>query len=334
MSKARYEKLEQEEKELEEAITKAQTEEVPKEEEKQDEGFKEDIATEVIPDQTEPAAEKQELPLKTEKENEDSQTWKQKYSTIEGKYKAEVPRLNQDVKQWKDHAVSLNGRIADLEKTLDELKHNTVSTEVDKGLEGLIKEYPDIGTVIKKINDDHRAEIQALEKKFTKGMETEINSVKSDINLSKRERFDMLMRAQGVPDWQEIDTDPQFIEFLKEVPGPYTKKTKLDFLQEAARDLDADTVSKFFLDFKQLQNGNVAPPENRQEKMEKYIAPPKGNASKVPTGGQKQILTREAYNKFWKDSSKGRFNPSEWGGKTEQQVEDMLDQAVIKGELR
>jgi hypothetical protein len=269
--------------------------------------------------------------------DEGSQTWAQKYRTIEGKYRVEVPRLNQEVRQWKDHAIALNGKITDLERVVAELSSKTASAESTKEIEALTGEYPDIGKVIKKLNDDHRAEMQALEARLTKGVASEINSVRENVAMSKKDKFDMLMRQAGVEDWAEIDTDPGFIAFLADTPSPYTDKTKHQLMLEAAEKMDVKKVALFFKEYKDSINGS-APVEEKvdegQEKLKNFIAPPKGTGPKAPSGPAKQTYTREDYTKFMKESASGKFNSSKWGGKTEDQVEAMFDKIIAEGQLR
>lgn len=254
--------------------------------------------------------------------------WKHKYSTLMGKYNAEVPLLSQEGKQWKESCITLNGKISELNAQISELQNKAAAVESDADLDKLSTDYPDIGSVIKKVNERHRQEIKALEERFSKSVSNDIENIKQDQEKDKRIKFDEAMRLYGVPDWKEIDVDPEWIKWLEE-PIPYTNGKRIDFLRNAASNHDASLVSKFFLDFKK---GKVvpAPPETRS--MEQYVAPPKNNVG----GGQtatKPKYTREQYVSFMKESAKGKFNPAKWGGKTELQVEQDFDAAIASGLL-
>ena len=287
-----------------------------------------------LPDQT-PAAEPPKTLTKEEKlADENSETWANKYRTIEGKYRAEVPRLNQEVKQWKEHAIALNGRISELETSFKKTQSEAASAESNQEIEKLSTEYPDIGKVIKKINDDHRAELQALEERLTKGVATELDSVKQNIVMTKKDKFDMAMRNAGIDDWASIDSDPGFLEFLKESPTPYTKKTKHDFLLEAADAFDIPRVSKIFKEYKDAVNTPPAPVKDEvQERLEQFISPPKGAQRQAPASVTKPTYTRDDYTAFMKETSKGKFDPAKWGGKTEEQVEAAFDRIIAAGQL-
>lgn len=260
----------------------------------------------------------------------DSEQWRHKFQTLEGKYRAEVPRLNADLRQWKDNAVALNARLGELETQLEKMQSEK-PIETLPEIAAVINDFPDIGKAIQKLEEKHRQELASLEKRLTKGVANEINSVKSDFQSSKEERFDMMMRQAGVPDWQALDKDPGFISYLNAKPTDYSDKTKLEFLREAAAINDIQKVARIFLEYK---NRNNVAPVNTQEKLKNFVAPPKGNAGKAPLGASKPTYTREDYTRFMKETAKGRFTPSKWGGKTEEQVEAMFDSVIASGDLR
>jgi len=266
-----------------------------------------------------------EVVVKEEPVKSDTADYKQKYQTLEGKYKAEVPRLSAEIGQWKDYATSLQERITALEK-VKPVKIDEPVTDPD--IEAVTTAYPEVATLIKKMEKKHEVEIQKLRSEL-EGGSAEIKDLKNETVLSKQDRFDMAMRTAGVPDWKVIDKDPVFIEWLGE-QVPYTRSTKLQLLQQAAREFDADTVSKFFLDFKESikePDGNVEP---QPDKLKKFVAPPRGGGippvKPVPAG-----VTKAQYEKFM--NPRYKFNPADWGGKTEAQMDAIFDNAIQKGTL-
>lgn len=254
------------------------------------------------------------------------ETEKQKYQTLEGKYRVEVPRLSAEIGQWKEYATSLQNRITALEEA-SKVPPKREEPETDPDLEAITD--PDVARIIKKMKADHKAEIAALRREFETGTSAEIKNIKSDLQLTRQERFDMAMRNAGVPDWKDVDRDPAFIEWLN-TPVPYTKATKLQLLQEAARNLDAETTSQFFLDFKaSLAPATVTEPD--PGRLDKFTAPPRSGG---PTPAHKSVqagLTWDQYRKFM--DPRRKFNSADYGGKTEVQVEALFDAAIQKGTL-
>ena len=258
--------------------------------------------------------------------------WEKKYRTLEGKYKAEVPRLQADNNELKTEIGSLKQKLTELYDKDSNSKSVKASEEIDSDIATLSEYDPRVAEVVKKIKIDSDEKVKALEKKFGKVTEDTSKNVETDINKIKYMRFDNEMVSLGVQDWKTIDQDPGFIEWLSSnVRG--TKYTKLQYLQEACRQYDTETASTFFLDYKKELAG-APPAADSQSKLNKSIAPPKGGAGSPPIkAGQSTGLTRESYQKFMLETARGKFNPKLWNGKTEEQVEAMFDQAISKDEL-
>jgi hypothetical protein len=252
--------------------------------------------------------------------------WKQKYQTLEGKYRVEVPRLTSEVNQWKEYSTSLSHRITELENAVK--KPVEKEPEKDADIAALETDYPDFTKVLKKIKDEHRSEIAALRQEIGT-RDADIKNVKEDVQVSRQDRFNIDMARVVGENWREIDTNPDFITWLGDTI-PYTRMTKLQYLQEAARNLDVETVSKFFLDYKETLK-EPEPETEPEDKLKKFTAPPRSETSTIPKTGGQQGLSRAQYEKFM--NPRYKFNPSDWGGKTEQQMEAAFDVAIQKGTL-
>ena len=284
----------------------AETEETP-----------EEAALEMETEETAVAAAPETPPVKPPES--DTTDWKQKFQTLDGKYKAEVPRLSAEVGQWREYATSLSRRISELEETAKSALKKTDAPETDPDLEALAERDPDFASIIKKLRDDHKREIAELRRDFETGVTADLKSVKEDLHLSKQERFDLALRAAGIPDWKTVDHDPAFLEWLSD-PVPYTRATKLDFLKDAARNLDADAASKFFLDFKASQNTEDTPltAEESSDKLNKFVAPPRSGGPSIPKKSGQPGLTKAQYERLM--DPRAKFNPADYGGRTEKQV--------------
>jgi hypothetical protein len=268
--------------------------------------------------------------------DENSASWKQKFLTLEGKYRAEVPLLNADVKQWRDSAVALNGKIAALEKAVEDFKSKESSAVNNVEIEKLSKEYPDIGKVIKTIADDAEAKIAALKKEVHAGVASELDGVRAEVKANNTTNFDLAMRAAGIDDWQDIDNSPEWAAWLN-VEVPMTGKPRLHFLQEAAGAKDAKAVAKFFNQFKAEKAASNPPPqveEGGKDKLEKFVAPPSNKTGKQPGAGAQTSYTLSDYQKFMDETTRGKYNPKTWGGKAEDVLEKEFNVLIAAGKLR
>jgi BMFP domain-containing protein YqiC len=264
---------------------------------------------------------------------DDTADYKQKYKTLEGKYRVEVPRLQEEVKKWRDQVYTLSTKVQELETKAKEAPQVAESNIVDTDIAQLEADYPDIGKVVKKLRDGYEAKISSLEKKISEGVSAELSTVKEDVYQTRRGQFEADMIKAGVPDWKELDVDEGFNQWLAELV-PYTSIPKLELLKDAATRMDAPAVAKFFLDYKSTLGQEAPRPNVGQGKLEKFVAPSTARVGVAPQRGKQPWLTQAEYTTFMQDSAKGKFNPAKWGGKTEEQVEAMFDRAIAEGTLQ
>jgi hypothetical protein len=271
------------------------------------------------------------------KKDEDADGYKQKFQVLEGKYKAEVPRLSAELAQWKEFATSLQQRLTTLEETVKAkppIPEKEDAMEDDYEVEAFVQDNPGAAKMIAKIKEEHKAELASLRDEI-KSVDQKSVATKSEFQKTVAvDRFDKAMADKGVPEWRTIDVDPAFMEWLK--LSPYNLKV----LQEAASSFDVDTVSSYFLDYKK----SIQPTDNGGEpsdngdgmpnKLEKFTAPPRSGGGGPPSKSAQTALTLASYSKFMAETTKGNYNPNHWGGKTEVQMDAMFDAAIAKNALR
>lgn len=270
--------------------------------------------------------------------------WEHMYKVLQGKYNSEIPKAVNDVKQWKENAVALNAQIADLKKQVRELEDKISASETAKTIEPLSKEYPDIGKVIAELNDKHKKELDLLKDKLEKtsgsdGTAKVVETTEDKMQTLLREKqntFDLEMIGHGIPDWKQVDKDPEMEKWLDKYEENALRSNKEIFL-EAAVNFRADICAKYFKAYKSFQASvkKVDTTEtDGKDKLEKYLAPNSRPNGKTLEGNAKPIYTREDYTRFCKKTSKpGGFISSEWGGKTEEETEAIFDKLIATGQL-
>lgn len=275
-----------------------------------------------------------EEPPKVEVKAEKVVDWEQKYRTLEGKYRAEVPRLSEEIRSLKESLTKRDETIAELRNKLNEIK-KTETIVGDDDLNKLEADYPGVGKAVKKLIDGYETKIASLEQQVTTKVSTELDGIKADNAVTREQQFDQYMQSAGVEDWRTINTMPEFHEWLADVI-PYTRQTKLEALRDAGRNFDAETAARIFLDFKATLKKEapvVTAKAETQENLEQYIAPSTVTVGKQDRGSVQTGYTRADYTKFMQESAKGKFIPSKWGGKTEAEVEAMFDGLIANGSL-
>lgn len=322
-----YEKLEKAEKDAEALLTETPEPEKEEVQEPVNEGIEEPVVEEtvVVKDDTVPKPDKEE------------QTYKAKYETLKGKYDKETPLAIKEANAAKAEAQNLRDLNQKLMAQLEEISNQIAELKTEKlrrdsSLDELEVLHPEMAEVIRKRDELHEAEIKKLREEINRMVSSQIEPIKGELQESREEKFDRVLREAGVPEWREIDRDEKFFEWLEE-RVPYTNKKKLELLQEAAKDYrDPETCAQFFKDFKATVQ--TPPAENKEKKLEKFVAPSKSNVGTAPAKTDAPIFTEAQYKKFMKETTMGTFDPKNWWNKTEDQLDAMFHKAALEGRLR
>ena len=288
--------------------------------------------------------------LAAKEKEEQGKDYKAMYSTLKGKYDKELPvaltearTAKADAQQYQNQVAGLQSRITGLEAEIATLKTSRAAlSDTDPDLEELETEFPTVAKLIKSEREAHKAEIKTLTDKITK-LSTDVTSTNSRVASDSVNTFKSRMCELVGDDWETIDHDPAFIAWLQELV-PYTLFTKLQFLQDAASKSNADSASKFFIDYKaSLSSGNEEEVETEevetdaQKKLRGKIAPASGPSGRPGTGvGAVPGFTLQDYRDFQDQTIRGKFNPKDprWKGKTEAQLEAIFDNLASKGKLK
>jgi len=243
--------------------------------------------------------------------------WKQKYSVLQGKYDAEVPRMAQDLRE-------ANSRIAKFEEKLTELatpKTQTIETPKEIFTKEEIDDYGEdlldvIGRKAEQVANEKfmpvitglRSELAAMEHRLG---ETGQKVAKHETN----EVFALLDRE--VKDWRNLNTNPEFNDWLDNT-DPFTGQTRKNLMLTAFEAKNAPRVKAFFEGFLK-ENAAVTPDSAEAPSAQggamtsrldlgNYVAPgtPKsGGQAGAPK--EKRIWSSKEVGKFYSDIQKGHY---------------------------
>lgn len=248
----------------------------------------------------------------------------QKYKTLQGMYNAEVPKLHATNRE-------LQARLAQMENLLSTLSTQpTVAPQTiqatplisDKDRE----EYGESLDVMRKVSKEELTPVTSR----IMALENAINHISSSLNtnilpqvsrvaqqqaLSQEDKFwgDL---ASRVPQWQNVNNDPEFQSWLLEI-DPMTGNNRQTYLEQAQANLDANRVAAFFNTWigetgKHATNANVQPTRSSAaSELEKQVAPGRSRSSGAPNGQQSRNYTRDDINAFFADVRQGKYKGRE-----------------------
>lgn len=280
--------------------------------------------------------------------------WKHKFSVLQGKYDAEVPRLHDELRHAREQNRTLNERLNTLEATIASMK--TVNEPKPEPKATLTQDEidqfgPDLIDVI-----DRKAQEVAdriVEQRFGK-VEQSINQVSekvasTDKTVAKSARERLYERLDSkISGWEAINQSPKFWEWLK-LEDPYVGQPRGALLKAAFEQNDADRVIKFFEGFQKEHAVETSDPtdpapakeEDKSEpqgKLDELVAPgtPKtGSTSAQEESGKGRIWTQKDISEFyarkneWIKSSPNKDLPKEM-----EAMERDLFKAQSEGRIR
>lgn len=246
--------------------------------------------------------------------------WKQKYSVLQGKYDAEVPRLSQDLRDAQTRVTNLENKLAELAVV------PPVPTEDPPRTDFTPEEVADYGEdLLDVVGRKARQIVQAEYQPKIDELESKITSLTSQVGetgqrvgkFETNEVFAQLDRQ--VENWRAVNVDPEFHAWLDQV-DPFTGESRKTLMLRAFDRKNAHQVKAFFEKYAQ-ENAAVIPDTTGQNlsgqgstqtdptlNLENYVAPgtPRsGGDAGAPR--DKRIWKRSDVSKFFSDVQKGKY---------------------------
>lgn len=258
------------------------------------------------------------------KEDPNSETYAQRWRTLQGQYNAEVPRLRGANKD-------LQARVAQLENLLSTISNAPAAAAPAAPQSGHrlvtdddVAEYGDSIDMMRKVT---REEVGSLLGKIAQ-LESTVHHLTANVSgtvipqvqhvarqqaASAEERFWGNL-AQRVPNWQQINNDQDFQSWLLEI-DPLTNTSRQTHLEIAQRELDVNRVVAFFNAYT-AASGKGAPPANAQpnrhvSELERQIAPGRSRGSSGTVGQTAKTYTPDDISKFFNDVRAGKYKGRE-----------------------
>lgn len=197
---------------------------------------------------------------------DDEATFKRRYEVLEGKYRAEIPRM----------AATIRDLTAKLSAA--EAKITSVSTPApSKVRPEEVEEYGE-----KFIDVVKRAASEVVPDNLGQ-MQQDVDRLREDTQKLARERFFEGLNREA-PHWQRLNEDEGFLTWLSGV-DPLTGRTRQELFKEAEVALDSWRIANFFNSY-----GSAGVQEPAQQRtpepdpMEQMVEPPTSRVSSPPPG--------------------------------------------------
>ncbi len=243
-----------------------------------------------------------------------TENWQQRYQTLQGKYSAEVPRLTGQLR-------SLEGQVSQLQSLISTMRlapapqAPTRAPAQPKIAPEDIEAYgEDLVTATRRWA---RAEVDGELQQLRGQVEhLSTRSQATETNMAQRTVEQQL--EHDIPNWREVNNDPQFATWLAEV-DPFSGRVRHDMLHEAYGAGNAPRTSAFFRAYVREQTvTNPAPRTPAQTtafggaggvSLEQLAAPGRGPTTSPASGGaqNKRAWSRDQITAFYQDKALGKY---------------------------
>ena len=257
-----------------------------------------------------------------------SESFKQKYATLRGKYDAEVPRLHQQVKELTDQMNAIREEAQAAKKAEAEKPKEKVSYVTDADREEYGDDLIDFQRrVAKEVSQDYEERFEQ-QSRVIQDLQSKISNTDNQVG---EVGFTQKLNAL-VPGFDQLDSDERWVAWLNEI-DPMTRGPRRDQAQAAFNSGDAEAVAHYV----SLFRGSVEPVANgksdRQTELEKQVTPSRSAstvASKSSNNSYK-IYSEKELDRGWTKirdlNSQGKYDDAE-------KLEAELTVAYMEGRVK
>ena len=257
-----------------------------------------------------------------------SESFKQKYATLRGKYDAEVPRLHQQVKERTDQMNAIRVEAQAAKKAEAEKPKEKVSYVTDADREEYGDDLIDFQRrVAKEVSQDYEERFEQ-QSRVIQDLQSKISNTDNQVG---EVGFTQKLNAL-VPGFDQLDNDERWVAWLNEI-DPMTRGPRRDQAQAAFNSGDAEAVAHYV----SLFRGSVEPVANgksdRQTELEKQVTPSRSAstvASKSSNNSSKVYSEKEldrGWTKIRDLNSQGKYDDAE-------KLEAELTVAYMEGRVK
>jgi len=272
-------------------------------------------------------------PVETPSQETDAEYWKRRFEVMEGKYQSEVPQLHQQLQQSRQQMQDLQEQMEQLKGDREQESQtpteapNLDTSNLEESLQVLentygpefVKPFRDQENLLSTMQQRNQTLADELAQ-----LKTQVQDVAQSRERDQEQEFFEAL-AREVPDWQRLNEDPGFIQWLQQVE-PLSGQPMIQLLNQARQDLDANRAAQFFTSYKAStgqappshQESNQPNPEaekerrsqERQQELERKIAPGETRAGEAPN--QPPHYTRDRIAQVYRDYALGRMTDQEF----------------------
>lgn len=261
--------------------------------------------------------------------SQSDETWERRYKSLQGLFNAEMPKLQQANKDLSRQLQEAIARLESVEKpaTQPQAKQpEPLSDPKDADVFGadLVEMVTRIVTrAVGGVAQKVEATVATYETRLKQIEQALAGTTQTVAATAEEQFFDRL--AKLVPDWEQINADPEFLAWLAEVDPVYGQPRQAA-LTSAQQALNAQRAAAVFLAFKPSAPvaAPAAPPVDTQ-------VSPRARSAAPAAPQEKPIITQAQVAKFYRDVSAGLYRGRD---ADVARMEAVINSAIAEGRVR
>ena len=252
----------------------------------------------------------------------DSNEWQHKYKTLQGMFNAQVGKLQQELREAREEMQRLKAapepqpvQAAPPPQAPVIERYVTDKDEQEFGADTI--------DLIRRAAREEFSGQLTTERNRVANLEAALRTLQTDV-IPKVEKVASTQQVNveqafwrdlsaAVPDWQVINDDPSFHQWLLEV-DPLTGASRQNYLETAHSKFDVARVAQFFTIWKAAAAPAPAVPAQTKSpvaiELERQIAPGRGRGGDPPSQ-EKKTYSRADIAKFYDDVRSNRYSGRE-----------------------
>jgi len=256
-----------------------------------------------------------------------SESFKQKYATLRGKYDAEVPRLHQQVKELTDQMNAIRHEAEAAKKAEAEKPKEKVSYVTDADREEYGDDLIDFQRRVAKEASQEYEDRFEQQAKVIEQLQQQISNTGSQVG---EVGFTQKLNAL-VPGFDQLDNDERWVAWLNEY-DPMTRGPRRDQAQAAFNSGDAEAVAHYVGLFRESVEPVANGKSDRDTELEKQVTPSRSASTVTKSSGKdSKVYSEKELNNAWTKirtlNTQGKYDDAE-------KLEAELTAAYMEGRVK
>lgn len=257
-----------------------------------------------------------------------SESFKQKYATLRGKYDAEVPRLHQQVKELTDQMNAIRHEAEAAKKAEAEKPKEKVSYVTDADREEYGDDLIDFQRRVAKEASQEYEDRFEQQAKVIEQLQQQISNTGSQVGeVGFTQKLNNL-----VPGFDQLDNDERWVAWLNEY-DPMTRGPRRDQAQAAFNSGDAEAVAHYVGLFRESVEPVANGKSDRDTELEKQVTPSRSASTVTNKSSSKnsKVYSERELNNAWTKirtlNTQGKYDDAE-------KLEAELTAAYMEGRVK